>query len=54
MGLRSPTDDMRQFIASREGMQLALGFLRIKEPQVRRRVLDLARALADGQDAAAV
>ena len=45
--------EVLQFIASREGMQLTLGFMRIKEPKVRKRVLDLTRSLAEGEDAPA-
>jgi transcriptional regulator with XRE-family HTH domain len=33
------------FLASGEGLQLSLAFMRIKDAKVRRRVLDLVRAL---------
>jgi transcriptional regulator with XRE-family HTH domain len=42
--------EVMRFVASREGMQLTLGFMRIKEPGVRKRVLDLTRSLAQGED----
>jgi transcriptional regulator with XRE-family HTH domain len=36
-----------EFIASGEGLQLTLAFMRIKDPKVRRRILDLVRELSD-------
>ena len=36
-----------EFISSPEGLQLALGFSRIKDAKVRKRVLDLVRSLAE-------
>jgi transcriptional regulator with XRE-family HTH domain len=38
-----------EFLSSSEGMQLTLGFMRIKEPKVRQRVIDLVKSLADGE-----
>ena len=38
-----------QFLASGEGLQLALAFMRIKESRVRKRVIDLVKTLADGE-----
>jgi transcriptional regulator with XRE-family HTH domain len=35
------------FLASGEGLQLSLAFMRIEDPKVRRRILDLVRSLAD-------
>ena len=35
-----------EFISSGEGLQLTLAFMRIKDPKVRRRILDLVRELA--------
>ena len=39
-----------EFLASGEGLQLALAFMRIKEMKVRRRIVDLVRSLADDSD----
>ncbi len=36
-----------EFIASGEGLQLTLAFMGIKDPKVRRRILDLVRELSD-------
>jgi transcriptional regulator with XRE-family HTH domain len=36
-----------EFMSSPEGLQLALGFSRIRDPKVRKRVLDLVRSLAE-------
>ncbi|HWY15487.1 MAG TPA: helix-turn-helix domain-containing protein [Rhizomicrobium sp.] len=38
-----------EFLSSSEGMQLTLAFMRIREPKVRRRVIDLVKSLADGE-----
>ena len=37
-----------EFLASGEGLQLSLAFMRIKDSKVRRRILDLVRSLSDG------
>ena len=37
-----------EFLASGEGLQLSLAFMRIRDVKVRRRILDLVRSLADG------
>lgn len=37
-----------EFLASGEGLQLSLAFMRIKDVKVRRRILDLVRSLSDG------
>jgi transcriptional regulator with XRE-family HTH domain len=37
-----------EFLASGEGLQLSLAFMRIKDTKVRRRILDLVRSLSDG------
>ena len=39
-----------EFLSTGEGLQLSLAFMRIKDPKVRRRVIDLVRSLADGQE----
>jgi transcriptional regulator with XRE-family HTH domain len=36
-----------EFVASAEGLQLSLAFMRIKDARVRKRVLDLVRSLAE-------
>ncbi|WP_421784676.1 helix-turn-helix domain-containing protein [Hyphobacterium sp.] len=41
-----------EFIQSSDGVALAEAFSRIKTPKVRRRVLELVRSLADGEEAA--
>jgi transcriptional regulator with XRE-family HTH domain len=40
------------FLASGEGLQLSLAFMRIKDPKVRKRVLDLVKSLAEEEEAA--
>jgi len=39
-----------EFISSGEGLQLSLAFMRIKDPKVRKRVLDLVKSIAAGED----
>jgi transcriptional regulator with XRE-family HTH domain len=39
------------FVASGEGLQLSLAFMRIQDAKVRKRVLDLVRSLADEKTA---
>jgi transcriptional regulator with XRE-family HTH domain len=41
---------LMEFLSSGEGLQLSLAFMRIKEPKVRKRVLDLVKSLADGEE----
>ena len=36
-----------EFVSSGEGLQLSLAFMKIKDPKVRRRVLDLVKSLAN-------
>jgi transcriptional regulator with XRE-family HTH domain len=38
-----------EFLSSGEGLQLTLAFMRIKEPKIRRRVIDLVKSLAEGE-----
>ncbi len=38
-----------EFLSSGEGLQLSLAFMRIKDPKVRRRVIDLVKSLADDE-----
>jgi len=39
-----------EFMSSPEGLQLALGFTRIRDSRVRKRVLDLVKSLAEDKD----
>jgi transcriptional regulator with XRE-family HTH domain len=39
-----------EFLSSGEGLQLTLGFMRIKDTKVRKRVIDLVKSLADDED----
>jgi transcriptional regulator with XRE-family HTH domain len=39
------------FLSSTEGLQLNRAFIRIKDPKVRRRVIDLVRAMAGEEEA---
>jgi transcriptional regulator with XRE-family HTH domain len=39
-----------EFMSSSEGLQLAVAFTTIKEPKVRKRVLDLVKSLAEEKD----
>src|SRR5262249_4767359 len=36
-----------EFVSSGEGLQLSLAFMKIKDPKVRRRVLDLVKSLSE-------
>jgi hypothetical protein len=38
------------FLSSTEGLQLNRAFIRIKDPKVRRRVIDLVRAMAGEEE----
>ena len=40
-----------EFVSSGEGLQLSVAFMKIKEPKVRKRVLDLVKSLAEEEDA---
>jgi len=39
------------FLGSPEGLQLSLAFMRIKEPKVRKRVVELVKSLAEDEEA---
>ena len=39
-----------EFVASGEGLQLSLAFMKIKDGKVRKRVLDLVKSLADEEE----
>jgi hypothetical protein len=40
-----------EFVSSGEGLQLSLAYMRIKDPKVRKRVLDLVKSLSEGVSA---
>ena len=40
-----------EFVSSSEGLQLSLAFMKIKDPKVRKRVLDLVKSLGDEEEA---
>ena len=42
-----------EFLSSGEGLQLTLAFMKIKDPKVRKRVLDLVKSLSAEEDVAA-
>ena len=44
------TPPVMEFLASGEGLQLALAFMRIRESRVRKRVLDLVKSLGDDHE----
>ncbi len=46
------TPPVMEFLSSGEGLQLALAFMRIREPKVRKRVLDLVKSLTDEEETA--
>jgi hypothetical protein len=43
----APNPPVMEFLSSGEGLQLSLAFMRIREPKVRKRVLDLVKSLAN-------
>ncbi|HEY7977292.1 MAG TPA: helix-turn-helix transcriptional regulator [Rhizomicrobium sp.] len=47
-GVSSPP--VMEFLSSGEGLQLSLAFMKIKDPKVRKRVLDLVKSLSDGEE----
>jgi transcriptional regulator with XRE-family HTH domain len=47
----SSNPPVMEFLSTGDGLQLNLAFMRIKEPKVRKRVLDLVKSLADGDSA---
>jgi len=44
------TPPVMEFVSSGEGLQLALAFMRVKEPRIRKRVIDLVKSLAEGEE----
>ena len=46
------TPPVMEFVSSGEGLQLSLAFMKIKDPKVRKRVLDLVKSLSEEEQAA--
>jgi transcriptional regulator with XRE-family HTH domain len=46
------TPPIMEFVSSGEGLQLSLAFMRIKDPKVRKRMLELVKSLADDAERA--
>src|ERR1700760_4170713 len=51
-GLVDATPPGMEFMSSGEGLELSLAFMKIKDPKVRKRVLDLVKSLAEEEGAA--
>jgi len=47
------TTPVMEFVSSSEGLQLSLAFMKIKDPKVRKRVLDLVKSLAEEEEVGA-
>jgi transcriptional regulator with XRE-family HTH domain len=50
-GLGDPSAPVMEFVSSTEGLQLSLAFMKIKDPKVRKRMLDLMKSLAEEETA---
>ena len=50
--LAAAAPPVMEFVSSGEGLQLSLAFMKIRDPKVRKRVLDLVKSLADEEEAA--
>jgi transcriptional regulator with XRE-family HTH domain len=50
-GLAETAPPVMAFVSSGEGLQLSLAFMKIKDPKVRKRVLDLVKSLAEDEEA---
>jgi len=50
-GRADATPPVMEFVSSGEGLQLSLAFMKIKDPKVRKRVLDLVKSLANEEEA---
>lgn len=49
----SASPPVMEFLSSGEGLQLSLAFMKIRDPKVRKRVLDLVKSLSAEEEAAA-
>jgi transcriptional regulator with XRE-family HTH domain len=52
-GVGEASAPVMEFVSSTEGLQLSLAFMKIRDPKVRKRVLDLVKSLAEEEDAEA-
>ena len=52
-GLGDPSAPVMEFVSSTEGLQLSLAFMKIKDPKVRKRVLELVKSLGEEEQASA-
>jgi transcriptional regulator with XRE-family HTH domain len=50
VGAALPREDVRDFLLTPEGIELASAFPKVPRGRVRRRILDLVRAIADDPD----
>src|SRR5579883_2904371 len=50
-GFAEESAPVLEFVSSAEGLQLSLAFMKIKDPKVRKRVLDLVKSLAAEEEA---
>ena len=50
-GVAEAAPPVMEFVSSGEGLQLSLAFMKIKDPKVRKRVLDLVKSLAQEEEA---
>ena len=57
-GVGTPSDGVgearapvMEFVSSTEGLQLSLAFMKIRDPKVRKRVLDLVKSLGEEEEA---
>lgn len=46
-GVTADSPPIMEFVSSGEGLQLSLAFMRIRDPKVRKRVLDLVKSLVE-------
>ncbi|HEX4118120.1 MAG TPA: helix-turn-helix transcriptional regulator [Rhizomicrobium sp.] len=46
-GLGEASAPVMEFVSSTEGLQLSLAFMKIRDPKVRKRVLDLVKSLVE-------
>ncbi len=56
-GVGAPSDGssnggapVMEFVSSGEGLQLSLAFMKIRDPKVRKRVLDLVKSLSEEEE----
>jgi transcriptional regulator with XRE-family HTH domain len=50
-GVGETSAPVMEFVSSTEGLQLSLAFMKIRDPKVRKRVLDLVKSLAEEEEA---